>query len=136
MLSNHDPKKPNRRTDAAQRRRFFEPRAVRQRRRRFGVIRHGFRDDRLAAATLIFEARRYIHRGAEIVEHVARRDCDTRTGVKSESFNTIGVALAPALRAALKLATSSWIARAARSASSGREKAAMTASPAVLTTKP
>jgi len=36
------PKKPNRRADPAQRRRFFEPRAVRQRRCRFGIFRRGF----------------------------------------------------------------------------------------------
>src|SRR3984957_15179314 len=36
-----DPKKPNRRADSAQRRRPFEPRAVRQRRCRFDIFRHG-----------------------------------------------------------------------------------------------
>jgi hypothetical protein len=35
---------------------FFEPLPVRQRRFRFGVFRHGFRQDHLAAATLMFEA--------------------------------------------------------------------------------
>jgi hypothetical protein len=79
-----DLKKPNRRAEAAQRRRFFEPRAVRRRRCRFGIFRHRFSDDHLAAATLTFGSRRNIHGGAEVVEHVSRRDCDARSGVKSE----------------------------------------------------
>jgi uncharacterized protein YjbI with pentapeptide repeats len=79
-----DLKKPNRRAEAAQRRRFFEPRAVHRRRCRFGIFRHGFSDDHLAAATLTFESRRNIHGGAEVVEHVSRHDCDARSGVKSK----------------------------------------------------
>ena len=37
-----DPNKPNRRADATQHHRFFEPLPIRQRRFRFGVFRHGF----------------------------------------------------------------------------------------------
>jgi hypothetical protein len=80
----HDPNKPNRRADAAQHRRFFDLHPIRQRGRRFGLSRRGLRHDHLAAATLMFEARRDIHSGAEIVEHVARRDRDARSGMKSE----------------------------------------------------
>jgi hypothetical protein len=41
-LADCDPNKPNRRADATQDRRFFEPLPIRQRRFRFGVFRHGF----------------------------------------------------------------------------------------------
>ena len=49
-----------------------------------GLVRHGLGNNHLAAAALVFETRRDIHGRAEIVEHVARRDGDARSGVKSE----------------------------------------------------
>ncbi len=89
-----DPNKPNRRADAAQHRRFFDLRPIRQRRRGFGVARHVLRHDHLAAAALVFETRRDIHGGAEIVEHIARRDCDARSGMKAELQHDGGRAFA------------------------------------------
>ena len=74
----------NRSADAPQYRRFFDLRPIRQHRCGFGVLRYRLRHDHLAAAALVLEARRDIHGGPEIVEHIARRDCDAGSRVKSE----------------------------------------------------
>ena len=57
----HDPNKPDRRADAAQHRRLFDPCAIRQRRCGFGISRQVLRHDALAAAALVFKARRDLH---------------------------------------------------------------------------
>ena len=77
-------KKSSRSADAPQYRRFFDLRPIHQHRCGFGVLRHRLRHDHLAAAALVLEARRDIHSGPEIVEHIARRDCDAGSRVKSE----------------------------------------------------
>ena len=130
-----DPNEPNRRADAAQHRRFFDLRPIRERGCGFGFSRHVLRHDHFAAMALVFETRRDIHSRAEIVEHVAGGDGDARTGMKSElhhdrrraRVSTVAGVEACDIVLDCERRTDCVI---------GREKAAMTASPTVLTTKP
>ena len=82
--ASRDPKKPNRCAYAPQYRRFLDLRPIREHRCCFGLSCHSIRHNHFTAATLMFEPSCNIHSGAEVVEHVGRRDCDARSSMKSK----------------------------------------------------